>query len=132
MRFVVARLLVLLAALMVLPGSAWSHVHYLCHMSGRVQPSCCCEQRRISRESERAPSVRASDCCERLTPGDGVKATSTRATTDSVPPAALAALLPDPLYLGPSLQASHPVIRQSRGPPRSTRPLFIVNCAYLS
>jgi hypothetical protein len=131
MRSVFARILIALAALMVLPGSAWGRVHYLCHMNGRVQSSCCCEQKAVAAEPKCAASVRASDCCERLTPSDGTKATSARAPTDSVQPAALVTVIPAPVYLGPRLQAAAVAVRRSRGPPRPKHPLFVVHCAYL-
>jgi hypothetical protein len=130
MRRAFARLLLVLAALLLLPGGAWARAQYLCHMSGRVQSSCCCKaSAKAVAPSERA-SVRAADCCERLTPAVGAVATSAR-VADSVAPPALAARVPLPLVLAPRAQAPASSARQSRGPPGPTRALFAVHCAYL-
>jgi hypothetical protein len=131
MRGAFARLLVVLAALMVLPGSAWGGVLYRCRMSGRVQATCCCHAAEKSAEPAASPDARASDCCERLTRADGFTATSPRLASDSLHPAALSALLPVPLGVGPARKAASVSAPQSRAPPGPRRPLFVVHCAYL-
>jgi hypothetical protein len=131
MRFAFVRLLVALAALMVLPGSAWGGVLYRCQMSGRIQATCCCGAEDKSAEPAPLPAARASDCCERLVPADGSKAMSPGVLTPSIEPAALATVLPVPLAFGPSSQVRAFARRQSRGPPGPTRPLFVVYCALL-
>lgn len=130
MRCVFARLLVALAVLMVLPGSAWGSVHYLCRMSGRVQASCCCAKHEPATPIATA-GVSAPDCCERLVPGETTKATSPRATVASIEPAALAAVVPVPLDVRPAAPSEHRTVERSRGPPGPRRPLFVVHCAYL-
>ncbi|HSU40886.1 MAG TPA: hypothetical protein VLJ38_15005 [Polyangiaceae bacterium] len=131
MRSAFARLLMVLAALMLLPGSAWGGILYRCQMSGRVQASCCCDAGKKSAAPESVPGVRASDCCERLIPGDRSKATTPQAASDSVQPAALAAVLSVPLAFGPNRRTPDFAVRQSRAPPGPRRLLFSVHCAYL-
>ena len=131
MRCAWARLLVALAALMLLPGSSWGGVLYRCQMSGRVQATCCCAGRHELAKPAALPSARASDCCERLVPADGAKAIGTPSADDSIQPAALAAVVPVPLSVGSSPNAPLSTARQSRGPPGPRRPLFVVHCALL-
>lgn len=130
MRSVLVRLLVVLAAVLVLPGSAWASDQYLCHMSGRVSSTCCCAGEARSTESDE-PGVRAADCCERLRAGPASKATNTRASAQRIEPAALTAVLSDPPYVVPEAPRRASAVRQGRGPPRPKRPLFAVHCAYL-
>lgn len=130
MRSLIVRLLVVLAAVLVLPGSAWASDQYLCHMSGRVSSTCCCAGEEQSTKSDE-PGVRAADCCERLRAGQGSQATSTRASVQRIEAAALTAILSDPPYVVPQGPRRVPAVRQGRDPPRPKRPLFAVHCAYL-
>jgi len=75
-RPVLVRLLVVLAALLVLPGGAWGGEHFLCRMSGRVQRTCCCASPSPSSEKSCQSGVRPGDCCERVLPSDGATTTS--------------------------------------------------------
>ncbi|HEV8548250.1 MAG TPA: hypothetical protein VGQ57_04460 [Polyangiaceae bacterium] len=125
-----ARFLIVLAALLLLPGSAWARVQYLCHMSGRVQATCCCEAREKALAPSSGPAAKG-DCCDRLTPAAGSPATNSRATADSIPSAALAAVVAAPIYFARGAPAPELFVRQSRAPPGATRPLFAVHCAYL-
>ena len=130
MRGAFARLLVVLAALMVLPGSAWGGVLYRCQMSGRVQSTCCCGAREKAPEPGAVPGACASDCCERLVPRDGLKATNPRTTNDSIQPSAFVPALSvhPPVRVA---QAPERAPSRSRAPPGPRRPLFVVHCAYL-
>src|SRR6478735_7888651 len=101
MRTVLVRLLVVLAALLVLPGSAWGRDHFLCRMTGRVAPTCCCAAAKAVSAKRCEPGVRPSDCCERVHPGDGATATSA-AAPQTIDPAALTAIVPQPAYFVPS------------------------------
>jgi hypothetical protein len=131
MRSALVRFLVVLAALLVLPGSAWGRDHYLCHMTGRVLSTCCCATEDASEDRSGEPSVRSADCCEKLRSGDGAKAINKQASVQKIEPAALTGVVPEPLYLAPHAPVRQSVVRQGRGPPTPKRPLFAVHCAYL-
>jgi hypothetical protein len=51
---------------------------------------------------------------------------------DTVPPAALAAIVPLPIYLSPRASGPLVAVRPGRGPPGPELPLFIAHCAFLS
>src|SRR6187455_1420699 len=101
MRPLLLRLLVVGLALLVLPGSAWGGEYFFCRMSGRVQSKCCCAAAHVPSAKSCRPGVRPGDCCERIRPSDGTQATNAAAASQTVQPAALTAVVPEPIYLPP-------------------------------
>lgn len=131
MRATLVRLLVVLAALLVLPGSAWGRELFRCRMSGRVQTTCCCAVAQTPRAERCRAGIRADDCCERVRSGDGIQASHAAAAALTIEAAALTAVVAEPAHVTPSRSARQFAGRQERGPPRLRHPLFVVHCAYL-
>jgi hypothetical protein len=130
MRSLRAEFLALLAALMLLVGTAYAGPQYLCRMSGRVLAGCCCASNQERQESTCEPTLVAGDCCERLAPRDRSQV-ARGATGENVPPAALSAILSEPVYAFPVAVAARAVVEQSRGPPMVGPPIFVAHCAFL-
>jgi hypothetical protein len=119
--------LLLTALLTALSGAALSAPHFLCHMTGRVVADCCCT---ADAAPPCEPSVSAADCCERLNARPRADVDRTLCAADGIAPAALAATLEEPPYVGPRSRRENAVIHAGRGPPASQR-LFVVHCAFL-
>jgi hypothetical protein len=130
MRVLRAEFLALLAALLLLAGTALAGPQYLCRMSGRVLAGCCCASNQEHKAPNCEPAVVAGDCCERLAPRDRSQVTRS-ATGENVPPAALSVLLPEPVYAFPAAVLASAVVEQSRGPPLIGPPIFVAKCAFL-
>jgi hypothetical protein len=125
----------LIALVLVAPGSAFSRVLYACSMSGQVSAGpCCCHKGKLAKahaEAEAAPTrIERADCCEaqeqpRATPvgSHGTAEVQVLAATSS-------ALLP---AVDPSTAASdalRPLSHTARGPP-SSLPVYVTNCSLL-
>jgi hypothetical protein len=130
MRSLRAEFLALLAALMLLAGTAFAGPQYFCRMSGRVLADCCCASNQEQQESVGESTVVSGDCCERLAPRDRSQVTRS-ATGENVPPAALSVMLAEPVYAFPALAFASTIVEQSRGPPIVGPPIFVVKCAFL-
>ncbi len=133
MTFARFQMLALLAALaLLLAGSALGSPHYLCHMTGRVTADCCCASTDAVDDAGCIPKAAPGDCCELLTPPTGAQANRDASPSDAIQPAALAAILPEPIYVFPGALAPTFVAKRSRGPPLVGPPLFIAHCALLT
>jgi hypothetical protein len=128
MRFARSWLSLLLTALLLaLSGTALAAPHYFCHMAGRVVADCCCSGETATGCEQ---GVKAADCCERMNAQPRATADRTLRAGASIEPAALAATLDEPPYVGPRSHRAKAVIHAGRGPPAPER-LFAVHCAFL-
>jgi len=125
------RVLVVLAALMVLGGGAWARDHYLCSMSGRIASSCCCGSAHGPSTERSEPGVRPDDCCARVSPSERSSMATPRAGVQPSELAALVATVPEPAYFPPLPAARELIAHPGRGPPLPKQPLYVVHCAYL-
>jgi len=127
-----ARLRLLLAALIVLLAAAASdRSHYFCTMMGRAVAECCCASERSQQRSRHA-SVRASDCCERLTAArQPVAAPSSHPALPDFAVAALLTTLPSVECPEPSFRLAPALSAPARAPPALGPPLFLAHCALL-
>jgi hypothetical protein len=132
MRSARARILALLAALVVLlPGGASLGAQYFCRMMDRAVPACCCATNETDEASGEA-GVRPADCCHRLASPDRSAAAAARGAVETIPAAALSAVLPEPVYFPASVSTVCSTTAQARAPPTVEPPLFIAHCAFLS
>ena len=127
-------LVTLLAALLVLlPGGASARTQYLCHVMGRVMPSCCCETEQQASDSSPDPQLRSEGCCEFISsPGHAAMPRTCEKAT-KLPGAAFVAVVPEPLRVTPSAPQSPraTTVPQTRAPPALGPPLFLAHCALL-
>jgi len=123
---------VLTALAVLFPGSAFARTQYFCRMMNRVVATCCCDSDGQSRVEANSAQVRASDCCERLTTAARPAAVRAVAKDFSVPPAALVATIPAPVYVFRTTFAAHTLPAQARAPPGVGPPLFVLNCSFLT
>src|SRR5262245_29052190 len=116
MRLALARLLVVAAALLVLPGNAWAQAQLLCRMPGRVQSTCCCAAERELHAASSSAELRRADCCQRLSSGDASKVASAKAMSPTIEPATPNGFVTEPVYRAPLAPVPELIVRQSRGP----------------
>jgi hypothetical protein len=132
MRSVLARLLPLLAAVVVLLTlAAPDREHYFCRMMGQVLPECCCAEAHAA-PAVSAVTVRPVGCCERIAPSKHTGVASVKDHAVSVSPAALLAVLPSFTHAAPGARVGVTLPALARAPPSIGPPLFIAHCALLS
>src|SRR6185369_13478523 len=126
----------LIAALTVvavlLPGSAFARTQYFCRMMNRVVATCCCEGAERHEEQVAGPEVRATDCCQKITPESRSIAAGVSNTDFSVP---VAAVVDAPRHCVHAAPLSFAIVApsiQARAPPAIGPPLFIAHCALLT
>ena len=133
MRAIPARLLALLAALvLLLPSAASTRTQYYCRMMGRIIDSVGCNDGARSKATSPIQRLQREDCCQRLSSANRSASLGTQnAVIDVAPGAEVAAAFhpcPDRLNRDPvSFCAESTQAPLAIGPP-----LFIVHCALLS
>jgi hypothetical protein len=127
-----ARLLVLLVVASLLASvSGFARVLYVCRMSGRVAPSCCCAHG--MKAPSRHAALRRADCCEEITIQARASLASAAAEGPDLPLPALAVQLPvspPPRFHLAVGDGWSP--HWSRGPPDTGPPLYLRNCTLLT
>jgi len=131
------RLVTLLIALVLLsPGSAFSRVLYACSMSGEVSAGpCCCHKAKVAKaraeKDQPAPTrVERADCCEAQEQQRATTAASNGTSEVQVLAAAPSAMLPALEPCAVASGALKPLPHTARGPPRSL-PVYVTNCSLL-
>jgi hypothetical protein len=115
----------------VLPAGASARTEYFCRMMGKVVAHCCCGSGEANSDVARE-TVRATDCCERVSTPGGASAQATLPATWDVPPATVTALLtPRDYAVTVATELALPS-RSARAPPYVGPPLFILHCALLT
>jgi hypothetical protein len=132
MRSAGARFLMFLAIsiTLVLLGTP-ARAQYLCRMMGFVGNSCCCPPAAKARDTRPEATIRAADCCERISAVPSATVATPRDWMASVPTAALAAILPVSVCAVAEPQLTLLLPAAARAPPIERPPLFIVHCALL-
>ena len=133
MRAIPARLLALLAALvLLLPSAASTRTQYYCRMMGRIIDSVGCNDGARSKATSPIQRLQREDCCQRLTSASRSAAPGTLNALIDVAPAAEAATTLQPF---PARLNRDPVslcAESTQAPLAIGPPLFIVHCALLS
>jgi hypothetical protein len=133
MRVVRARILALLAALvMLLPGGAFARTQYYCAMMGRVMASRCCETEAVSPAPNAAQELQVEDCCQRLSSGNRSASLGTRDALRGVVAVALLTTAPEPFRLKPQADTGSVCAEATQAPLAIGPPLFVAHCALLS
>jgi hypothetical protein len=127
-----ARLMALVVVASLLASvSGLARVLYVCHMSGRVAPACCCGA------AKKAPSQHATlrrvDCCERIAIQARASLASGAVEFPDLPPSELAATIPavEPRRFRLTAQDGWSP-HWSRGPPDTGPPIYLRNCTLLT
>jgi hypothetical protein len=124
---------VLTAFAVLLPGTGLARTQFFCHMMNRVVATCCCDSDAGHHgDTSCEPQVRATDCCEKTTKVARSATARSLATDFSVPPAALTATVPVPIYVFHQTVATQTLPPQARAPPGVGPPLFVLHCSFLT
>jgi AcrB/AcrD/AcrF family len=133
-----ARLLPLVAALLLALPLGAGGVQYFCHGMGRVMDRCCCAspitQVPTASGADCGAKLQSRDCCERLERASGNAATALREKADLA--GFMAALAePSPTIVPGSKPIERYVVAapiEARTPRPRGPPLFLANCSFLT
>ena len=121
---------IVLALVVLLPTVAQAAAWYRCVHDGAVRSRCCCPVKKAQHDSDPAPGLRKSCCCEITNATE-----ATQAPRDNPPVAIHAPAPPAVIVLAMSDVADPRPLRLARstsivptGPPE---PAFVRNCALL-
>jgi hypothetical protein len=127
-----ARLLALLATLVaLLAAAAPERARYFCHMRAQVVADCCCPEQATHARGEEQISLRSPECCEHLSSVTQAAVALTHEASASVPPPAIALVLPAYERVAPIVEAATVATAPARAPPALGPPAFLSLCRLL-
>jgi len=133
MRVVRARILALLAALvLLLPGGAFARTQYYCAVMGRAVTSCCCETEAVTQAPSAAQELQVADCCQRLSQANRSASLGTRDVLRGVAAAAVLPTVAEPIHAAALGNTASPCTQATQAPLAIGPPLFVIHCALLS